>query len=344
MRPLPWIGAGFDTRVALPWPLRTGALLRTLLAGVLAWWLLLGHGSARAHEISMAEMVVWQNSPTEFSWQWTAAPRTGGASVRLRWPDGCDSPEPQRLRCGAQGLSGRVAVEGLGEGTSALLLKMHWLDGGLRVYTFSQGQREIMLHGSAEDRRDLAEIARAYTALGIEHILAGIDHLLFVVGLLFLVGFRRQLVWTISAFTVAHSLTLGLSALGWLSLRTPPVEATIALSIMLVAGEALHRRPTVSRRWPALVALLFGLVHGLGFAGALQAIGLPQQHLLAALLTFNLGVELGQLAVVGSLWVAWRLLSTRPWLARARTPVLYAIGSLAAWWTLARVATLAGPA
>lgn len=341
MRPLPWIGAGFDTRVELPGPWRAGALLRALLVGVLAWWLLLGSGAARAHEISMAEMVVWQTGPGDYAWQWTAAPRGGDNALRLHWPEGCTA-EPQRLRCGAQGLSGRLAVEGLGEGTSALLLKVHWADGGLRVHTFSQGQREIMLHGSAEDRRGLVDIARAYTALGVEHILTGIDHLLFVVGLLFLVGFRRQLVWTISAFTAAHSLTLGLSALGWLALPSAPVEATIALSILLVAGEALHRRPTAARRWPALVALLFGLVHGLGFAGALQAIGLPQQHLLAALLTFNLGVELGQLAVVGSLWAGWRLLREQPWLARARTPVLYAIGSMAAWWTVARVATLAG--
>ena len=134
--------------------------------------------------------------------------------------------------------------------------------------------------------------------LGVEHILSGIDHLLFVVALLFLVGFNRQLVWTITAFTLAHSLTLASAALGWLTLRSPPVEATIALSIVLVAGEALHKRETLARRLPALVAFLFGLVHGLGFAGALSEIGLPQNHLATALLTFNLGVELGQLVAV----------------------------------------------
>src|SRR5262249_21736112 len=96
----------------------------------------------------------------------------------------------------------------------------------------------------------------------------GFDHLLFVFALLFLVGFNRRLVWTITAFTLAHSLTLALAALGILTLHSPPVEATIALSIMLVAGEALHKEQTLARRWPALVAFLFGLVHGLGFAGA----------------------------------------------------------------------------
>ena len=112
---------------------------------------------------------------------------------------------------------------------------------------------------------------------------------------------------TITAFTLAHSLTLAQRALGWLTLRSPPVEATIALSIVLVAGEALHKRETLARRWPALVAFLFGLVHGLGFAGALSEIGLPQNHLATALLTFNVGVELGQLLAVAVAWAVWRV-------------------------------------
>src|SRR6185369_5960648 len=124
--------------------------------------------------------------------------------------------------------------------------------------------------------------------------------------LLFLVGFNRRLVTTITAFTLAHSFTLALSALGWLTLRSPPVEATIALSIMLVAGEALHKQATLARRWPALVAFLFGLVHGLGFAGALKEIGLPENHLSVALLTFNVGVEMGQLLVVGLAYLVYR--------------------------------------
>jgi hypothetical protein len=163
-----------------------------------------------------------------------------------------------------------------------------------------------------------------------------------VIGLLFLVGFNRRLVGTITAFTAAHSLTLALSALGWLSLRSPPVEAGIALSIMLVAGEALHQRPTLSRRWPALVAFLFGLVHGLGFAGALQQIGLPQNHLLVALLTFNVGVELGQLMVVAAAFVLYRALSRWPQAGHARQPLLYGIGGIATYWSIARVAAILG--
>jgi hydrogenase/urease accessory protein HupE len=188
----------------------------------------------------------------------------------------------------------------------------------------------------------MGEIAQAYLVLGIEHILSGVDHLLFVGALLFLVGFQRRLMWTITAFTLAHSLTLASAALGWLTLRSAPVEATIALSIVLVAGEALHRRETLSRRWPALVAFVFGLVHGLGFAGALAEIGLPQNHLAAALLTFNLGVELGQLFAVAVVWAAWRL--TRNWgvLVSTRVPLLYGIGTLAAYWSWARIAAVFG--
>jgi hypothetical protein len=145
---------------------------------------------------------------------------------------------------------------------------------------------------------------------------------------------------TITAFTVAHSLTLALSALGWLTLRSPPVEATIALSIMLVAGEALHKEQTLSRRWPALVAFLFGLVHGLGFAGALADIGLPQNHLFIALLTFNVGVELGQLLVVALAYVAYRAFAARPRFQLARKPALYAIGGVAAYWSIGRVVAI----
>jgi hydrogenase/urease accessory protein HupE len=181
------------------------------------------------------------------------------------------------------------------------------------------------------------EIGRAYVVLGIEHILSGVDHLLFVIALLFLVGFRRRLVGTITAFTLAHSLTLACSVLGWIALRPAPVEAVIAMSIVLVACEALRERETLARRMPALVSFLFGLVHGLGFAGALNSIGLPQSHLPVALLTFNLGVEIGQLMTVLAAYALVRL----PWsgrLARARTPALYAIGAIAAYWSWSRIA------
>ena len=300
--------------------------------------LLLG-APAMAHEMSMAEMVVHQTDRTSFVWQWTAGMRSGSDDIRPVWPSGCVA-EGSNLRCGEAGLSGTLAMDGVGKGFSAVLVKLHWLDGGMRVYTITAGQPQVQLFGSANDQRGMGEIAWAYAVLGVEHILGGFDHLLFVISLLFLVGFQRRLVWTISAFTAAHSITLALSALGWLVLRPLPVEATIALSIMLVAGEALHTRPTLARRWPAMVAFLFGLVHGLGFAGALKEIGLPENHLLVALLTFNVGVELGQLMAVAAAGLVFLAVRRLPVLVPARVAALYGIGALAAYWSIERIAAI----
>jgi hydrogenase/urease accessory protein HupE len=208
------------------------------------------------------------------------------------------------------------------------------------VYTLTAAQPSVALYGAADDRRGTAEIARAYVILGIEHILSGVDHLLFVIGLLLLVGFRRRLIGTITAFTLAHSLTLACSVFGWLALRPAPVEALIAMSIILVAREALCDRDTLARRMPALVSFLFGLVHGLGFAGALKGIGLPQAHLPLALFTFNVGVEIGQLMTVLAAYALVRLPIPRRGLERARTPVLYVIGIVAAYWSWLRIAAL----
>ena len=222
-------------------------------------------------------------------------------------------------------------------------MKVFWLDGQSRVYTLTAGQPTVHLYGSADDKRGMGEIASAYTVLGFEHIMGGIDHLLFVIGLLFLVGFRRQLFWTVSAFTLAHSLTLASAALGWLTLRSAPVEACIALSIVLVAREAMQRKNTLARQWPALVAFLFGLVHGLGFAGALKDIGLPENHLRVAFLTFNLGVELGQLLSLAGAWLLIRpLLAIWPQVAKLHTVLLYGIGTAAAFWSWGRVLAVFG--
>lgn len=134
-------------------------------------------------------------------------------------------------------------------------------------------------------------------------------------------------------------MTLALAALGWLTLRSPPVEATIALSILLVA-KPLRKEQTLSKRWPAQVAFLFGLIHGLGFAGALEQIGLADNHLAVALLTFNLGVEAGQLLVVLAAFVLVRPLARWHALDRARAPALYAMGAVAAYRTIGRIAAV----
>ena len=316
------------------------ALLGLVVRLLLPLGLMNAAGSASAHEMSMAEMQVREMAPGEFACQWMATEkRPAGDVLSVVWPDGCRA-DGATLHCGSEGLQGRLTVDGVGKGFSAAMIKVFWRDGQSRVYTLTGSQPSVNLYGAADDPRGMGEIASAYTLLGIEHILSGIDHLLFVISLLLLVGYHRQLLWTITAFTAAHSLTLASSALGWLTLRSPPVEACIALSIVLVAIECLHDRQTLSRRWPALVAFLFGLVHGLGFAGALQEIGLPPQHMLLALLTFNVGVEIGQLMTVGAAWLVWR--GVRQWsqLPVARRAVVYGIGSVASFWVWQRVALM----
>ena len=308
--------------------------------GLLVLLALLSMG-ARAHEMSMAEMELRETSRGEFLWQWSAASdkrRPISEDLAPRWPESCTA-ETSALHCPA-GLVGTLAIDGVGKAYSAVLVKVYWVDGESSVYTITGGQPKAQLYGSAKDPRGRAEIAKAYTVLGVEHILGGIDHLLFVFSLLFLVGFQRRLLWTITAFTVAHSITLASASLGLLTLRSPPVEATIALSIVLVAGEALHRRMTLSKRWPAVLAFLFGLVHGLGFAGALQDVGLPQNYLPTALLMFNVGVELGQLATVAVAWLFWLAVRRWPQALRARTPLLYGIGSVAAYWSWLRIVAI----
>ena len=312
------------------------------LRGLLLAGLALLSAAASAHEMSMAEMELRETSRGDFIWQWTATnDRVGSIDLTPQWPDGCRA-ESNVVRCGEAGMSGTLTIDGVGKRYSAAIVKIHWLDGQLRAYTMTGGQPSVHLFGSADDQRGMGEIASAYTVLGVEHILTGFDHLMFVIGLLFLVGFNRRLLLTITAFTVAHSLTLASAALGLLTLRPPPVEATIALSIMLVAGEALRERETLARRWPALVAFLFGLVHGLGFAGALRDIGLPENHLPIALLTFNVGVEIGQLFTVAMAWIIYRTVRRLPIVPQARLATLYVIGTMAAFWSCSRIVTMLG--
>ena len=304
----------------------------------LAWTSLL----AQAHEMTTAEMHMREMAGGQFLWSW-GVPAQGqpiDEELAVRWPEGCALDENRVLGC-AHGLQGELQVDGLGRSYSAAIMTVRWQGGDEREYTLTSRRPSVHLYGGAEDTRAAWDVATTYALLGVEHILSGFDHLLFVISLLFLVGFRRRLVATITAFTLAHSLTLAASALGALSLRPPPVEATIALSIMLVAVEALRAQDTLTRRWPALVAFLFGLVHGLGFAGALAEIGLPARHANIALVTFNLGVEAGQLLVVGACGVVVLALRKLPRRELARRSALYAIGAIAAYWTLSRLAAMA---
>ena len=318
--------------------------LRQLLKpAVLCVLLLLSAAGVGAHEMTMTDLSMREVAPKEFVWAWGIPGKNTPVSQDLTpvWPEGCVG-DARTVRCGERGLAGSLSVNGIGKNYSAVILRITWQGEQRSTFTLTQNQSSVRLFGSARDDRDAWQVAQTYAVLGIEHILSGIDHLLFVLSLLFLVGFRRQLLATVTLFTVAHSLTLAASALGALTLRSPPVEAVIALSIVLVCAEALNQKDTLTRRWPGIVAFVFGLIHGLGFAGALKDIGLPEQHANMALLTFNLGVEAGQLLVIGLAWLV--LLATRrfAWTASARRAILYGIGSVSVFWTFSRIAVIAG--
>ena len=191
-------------------------------------------------------------------------------------------------------------------------------------------------------------MAGAYLMHGVEHILFGFDHLLFVLALILIVRSGRVLLWTITAFTLAHSITLSLATLGVVQVPAPPVEAAIALSIVLLACEIIRLRrgqTSLTARWPWLVAFAFGLLHGLGFAGALTEIGLPQGDIPLALFAFNVGVEIGQLifvaAVLGVLACVKRI-DFPPVVERhALSIATYGIGTMAAFWFIERLAGFA---
>ncbi len=188
------------------------------------------------------------------------------------------------------------------------------------------------------------EVVQAYTVLGIEHILTGFDHLCFVLALVLIVRGRRQLLWTVTAFTVAHSITMALATLGFIHVPGPPVEAAIALSIVFVASEIVQQergRVGLAAKKPWLIAFAFGLLHGLGFAGALAEVGLPANSIPLALLFFNIGVEIGQLLFIAAVLASMQLLSSlatdRVDRRRLTMVSAYLIGGVASYWAIERV-------
>ncbi|CAE6893506.1 HupE / UreJ protein [Vibrio sp. B1FLJ16] len=218
-----------------------------------------------------------------------------------------------------------------------VLISIEYLNGEKLTLMLKPDNPEIRL----PEKTTKWQVAKTYTVLGIEHILLGFDHLLFVLALLILsVGFKK-LVKTITAFTVAHSITLSCSVMGWVKLPGPPVEAVIALSIVFLALEIVkvqQGQPSLTSQKPWLVAFIFGLLHGFGFAGALTDIGLPQTEMFLALATFNIGVELGQLIFVVAVIVLFKViksfLSPKEW---GKKLLPYSIGSIAVFWTIERL-------
>jgi hydrogenase/urease accessory protein HupE len=280
---------------------------------------------------------------------------TAGDSLRMaihvRFPDGTVALTQPRatLAAGAVverwtirrpgGLAGgEIAIDGLPGSVTDVLARVERSDGTTQVTRLLPSAPHFIV----EAAQDAASVSLTYTRLGVQHILEGVDHLLFVLALLLIVGRLQRLAWTITAFTAAHSLTLAAATLGLVHVPQAPVEAAIALSIVFVAAEIVHGiqgRPGLTARAPWVVAFVFGLLHGLGFAGALAEVGLPERAIPVALLFFNVGVELGQLLFVAAAWsvlLAVRRLPT-PWPRALVRASAYAIGGVAMFWVIARV-------
>lgn len=321
------------------------ALLLLLMFPIIA-------GAAQAHEMRPAYLEIRETNPDEYSILWKV-PAAGDKRLGLyvRMPEACRvATEPVgtitgaayyerwRVTC-AGGLAGReVVIDGLRSTLTDVLARISYANGTSQVSRLTPEAPALVVTGSPST----FEVAKTYFVLGVDHILTGLDHLLFVLALMLLIRDPWMLVKAITAFTVAHSITLAGSALGFLSLPQKPVEAVIALSIAFVARENLSMtsgEQRLSAVYPWVVAFAFGLLHGFGFAGALKEIGLPQTDIPLALLMFNLGVEAGQLLFIAALVLAFKALtalSNVP-LATARPAVAYAIGVVATFWLVSRV-------
>ncbi len=305
-------------------------------------WLLALASNAVAHETPIALLEIRETQAGAYYAEWTFSSSSNLQAPTAVFPAHC-AYDPPRVDCGDEGLYGRLIIERLGVSYSAAVVRIVRLSQGETSYTLTGGAPSVQL--TPEGGLPLGDVAASYVPLGFEHILLGIDHLLFVVGLMWLSTGAWLLVKTITAFTIAHSLTLAAATLGWVGVPESSVNAAIALSIVVVAVEALRERrgfSTWSGRYPWAVAFGFGLLHGFGFATALTEIGLPPENLPAALLFFNVGVELGQLAfvavVLALFWAHRQLEAHAP---RWTEPVaIYGIGSWASLWFVERLAAI----
>jgi hypothetical protein len=306
-----------------------------------------------AHQFAPALFELEEHEPGRAAVRWKQpAVRVQGSRLRPVLPGSCEGVGAPGVARDGGGLVARweivcrgglvgatLGVEGIARSQADVLLRIALSDGRSfrRVLTADQ---PTFLVPKVESKLD---VLRGYSRLGIEHIVTGWDHLLFVLGLLLLVGRGRALLWTITAFTGGHSVTLALATLGLVNVPQAPIEAAIALSIYVLAVEVMRSRAgrtTVMARMPWLVAGGFGLLHGLGFAGALAEVGLPRGEIPLALFAFNVGIELGQLAFVAAVLVAMALLRAVPvpWPAWGTALAPYGIGSLAIYWFLQRIA------
>ncbi len=315
-------------------------------------------GSAWAHDGRPMVVQVKEVQPNQFLFTWTVPKRIPLENYpQLYFPKSSEliykkeiknTYSEKELRKFDQGLVGqKIFVEyPYRNVTTATLFRVQYLNGEELVDLLEP------LAGAwiVPDRETKSKVAKEYTALGIDHILEGIDHLLFLVCLLFLARTGKRILIAVTGFTLAHSVTLILASLKWIELPIIPVEAVIALSILFLATEIARNRPdTITSRYPIVVSISFGLLHGFGFAAVLAEIGLPQVQLLTGLICFNVGVEIGQVffivVFIGVLLVFRKITHFmhltamgNKVLALIKMPLVYMVGILSSYWMFERIA------
>lgn len=334
-------------------------MTRLCALALLIWTMASGAVSAHALQPGFLDISAMGGNAWRVYWK---VPTAGAGMLPMEavLPETCDTRRPEAMefdgsafstvwvaRCPDGLTGGTILIEGLERTQTDVLVRYETTPGE----TASQRLTAATTSFTVPEPQGKLGILSTYFSLGVAHILQGVDHLMFVFALILLIRDRRQLFWSITAFTAAHSISLGAASLGWIIVPAPPVEAVVALSIMFLAAELLQpdRRSglDLSRRLPWVVAFVFGLLHGLGFARALLDVGLPEGEVPLALFAFNLGVEAGQLMFVALVLAAGACLARLyPWLVRSlSTPrgtglgVLgYAMGGIAAVWFIERVA------
>lgn len=318
-------------------------------------WLLLFAQATSAHELQPGFLELQETASEEYQLLWKQ-PLSLGEPLRLTpvFPPRCQlqgEPSTEMLtqswvyraviRC-AGGLAGQaLAIEGLEAFSTDVLVRVAHADGRVETHLLKPESPTVALQTAG------AGSGMTYFTLGLEHIALGIDHLLFVLGLLLIVADRWMLVKTISSFTLAHSLTLAIATLTQVHVPAAPLNALIALSILFLAPEVVRvwrGQSSLTIRQPWLIAFIFGLLHGFGFASGLSTLGLPQAEIPLALLLFNLGVEAGQLAfialVFALLW-SYRQLAI-DWPDAVRKLPAYTLGALGAYWFIQRALMVVG--
>jgi len=314
-------------------------------------------GLAVAHEVRPGFLELRETGESIYSFLWK---RPAGGEVEIYIapviPTECHlaTPGKQQLTPGAvivrgtltcrDGIEGKtIAIDGLASTITDVIVRVHHADGRLESHLLKPVNPSVTLG----EKTSGWQRSFSYLRLGFEHILLGVDHLLFVLGLLLIVANRWMLLKTVTAFTIAHSITLAIATLGYASAPLPPLNVAIALSILFLGPEIVRRwrgQTSFTLRHPWVVAFAFGLLHGFGFASGLTTMGLPQAEIPLALLLFNVGVEIGQVCFVGliiALERSFKVLEIR-WPRLAEALPGYTVGSLGAYWTIQRLIILLG--